>query len=40
MEIASEHAECQGLGAGEEVEEGLFLDRIGIQRCYVPPGYL
>jgi len=35
MEIASHHAESQGVAAGMHVEERLFLDRIALQHRHI-----
>src|SRR6185503_10015463 len=37
VQIASEHPERQRIGAGIDVEEGLFLGRVALQRAHVAP---
>ena len=39
VEIAAQHAEGQRVGAGQHVEEGLFLDRVALQAGHVAPGH-
>src|SRR5256885_7557907 len=40
MEITAQHAEREGVRAGECVEERLFLSRIALQGCHVAGGHL
>ena len=35
MQVTTEHAEREGVGAGKRVEEGLLLDRVALQRPHV-----
>src|SRR3954464_14081919 len=37
MQIAAEHPEAEGQGAGPRVEEGLLLDRIALDATHVAP---
>src|SRR3954468_10796542 len=37
MQIATEHPEAEGQGAGPRVEEGLLLDRIALDATHVAP---
>src|SRR6202022_2703434 len=36
VQVATEHAECERVGAGEGVEERLLLDRVALQGADVP----
>ena len=38
VEITAEHAEGEGDGPGQEVVEGFFLDRVGVETGDIAPG--
>jgi hypothetical protein len=37
MEIPSQHAECQRVGAGHVMEEGFLFNGVALQRAYISP---
>jgi len=39
MEVAAQHAEGERVGAGEDVEERLLLDRVALERGDVAAGH-
>jgi hypothetical protein len=38
VKIATEHAETEGFGTGEGMEEGLFFDRVKLKSAYITGG--
>jgi hypothetical protein len=39
VEVTTQHAESQRLGAWQDMKERLFLDWISLQSHYIAPGY-